>query len=122
MLDHEFVELAARIPSSLKIKNGEQKYILKRMLEPHVPHENLYRQKQGFATSLAPYFRGLRAPALKAVLTGPVMGDAGLFDIKSIGAMADAHAVGRADHSQALWSLLMFEGFLREVHFRNQGA
>lgn len=121
MLDHEFAELAARMPSGMKIKGGEQKYILKKMLEPYVPHENLYRRKQGFATSLAPYFRGTRAPALKAALTGAAMGDSGLFDIKALGAMADAHASGAADHSQALWSLLMFEGFLREVHFR-EGA
>ena len=63
MLDHEFVEWAASLPSRIKLRNGEGKYILKRALEPYVPKENLYRRKQGFATSLAPYFRG-RTPQM----------------------------------------------------------
>jgi asparagine synthase (glutamine-hydrolysing) len=117
MLDHEFVEWAASVPSRLKLRAGEGKYILKRALEPYVPKENLYRPKQGFATSLAPYFRDAGGQFVREALLGEAMGDCGLFDMRSIGRIADAHHSGAADHSHALWSLLMFEGFLREVHF-----
>ena len=117
MLDHEFVEWAAGVPSRLKLHAGEGKYILKRALEPYVPKENLYRPKQGFATSLAPYFRDAGGRFVREALLGEAMGDCGLLDMKRIGHIADTHQSGAADHSHTLWSLLMFEGFLREVHF-----
>ena len=94
MLDHEFVEWAASVPSRLKLRAGEGKYILKRALEPYVPKENLYRPKQGFATSLAPYFRDAGGQFVREALLGEAMGDCGLFDMTSIGRTADAHLFG----------------------------
>jgi len=120
ILDHVLVEWAASLPSNLKLRGGEGKYILKRALEPYVPHENLYRSKQGFAASLAEQFRGAGTERLRAALSGEAMGDVGLFDLREIGRLIDDHAARRADHSQALWSLLMFEGFLSEVHFSSR--
>jgi asparagine synthase (glutamine-hydrolysing) len=117
MLDHALVEWAATLPSDLRLHKGEGKYILKRALEPYVPRENLYRAKQGFAASLADQFRGAGEKRLRSALLSEAMHDCGLFDMGALGRLIDAHASGRADHSQSLWSLLMFEGFLGEVHF-----
>ena len=47
-------------------------------------------------------------------LTGEAMGDSGLFDLPALGRLVDDHAAGTADHSQALWQLLVMEGFLRQ--------
>ena len=47
-LDHKLVEYAMQMPQDLKYRNGTPKYILKKALEPIVPHEFLYRRKQGF--------------------------------------------------------------------------
>ena len=58
LLDHELVEWPATVPPDLKIRSTGGKYIFKKALEPYVPHENLYRTKQGFATSLAPQSAG----------------------------------------------------------------
>jgi asparagine synthase (glutamine-hydrolysing) len=52
LLDHRFVEVAAHLPGSWKVKNGEGKYIFKKMLEPYLPHEVLYRKKEGFGAPL----------------------------------------------------------------------
>ena len=117
MLDHEFVEWSARLPRSLCLNGGEGKNILKRALEPYVPQENLYRKKQGFATSLAPYFRGTGVAVAKKALLSEAMMDCGLFDRGAIAAMIDAHGAETHDHSRALWTLLMFEGFLSQVHY-----
>jgi asparagine synthase (glutamine-hydrolysing) len=117
MLDHEFVEWAASLPTRLKLNGNEGKYILKRALEPYIPKENLYRPKQGFATSLAPHFRGPEGRFVREALLGEAMQDCGLFDVAHIARLIDGHDSGAADHSAALWSLLMFDGFLREVHF-----
>jgi asparagine synthase (glutamine-hydrolysing) len=116
MLDHELVEWAATVPRDLKIRSIGGKYILKRALQPYVPHENLYRTKQGFATSLAAQFRGKGADRVRTLLRDPAFADSGLFDPAGVSAMIDRHDKGLYDHSQAIWSLLMFGGWLRSVH------
>ena len=117
MLDHRFVEWASSLPHELKLRGAEGKYILKRALEPYVPHDNLYRSKRGFTTSLAGQFRGAGVERLRKVVAGEAMGDSGLLDLKAIESLVEEHASGTIDHSHALWSLLMFAGFLERTHF-----
>jgi asparagine synthase (glutamine-hydrolysing) len=117
MLDHQFVEWAATLPSALKYRRGEGKYLLKRALEPYVPKDNLYRRKQGFDTSLVHHFRGAGGTFVRNALLGEAMTGSGLFDMAAIAHLVDSHQSGMSDHSRTLWSLLMFDGFLREVHF-----
>jgi len=81
-----------------------------------VPRENLYRRKQGFATNLASHFRKFGTDLSNALTRGPI-GDSGLFDTGAIETILRQHNSGLRDHSQPLWSLLMFSGFLRQVHF-----
>ncbi|HVB69453.1 MAG TPA: XrtA/PEP-CTERM system amidotransferase [Acetobacteraceae bacterium] len=109
-LDHRFVEFGLSLPSALKLRGREGKYVLKRALEPLLPREVLYRPKQGFAMSLTGLFRR-EAPRLRARLLGPALLDTGLFEAGAITQMLDEHASGRFDHSLALWHLLAFEGF-----------
>jgi asparagine synthase (glutamine-hydrolysing) len=52
LLDHRFVEVAAHLPSRWKIRNRERKYIFKKVLEPYLPREVLYREKEGFGAPL----------------------------------------------------------------------
>jgi asparagine synthase (glutamine-hydrolysing) len=122
MLDHSFVEWAASVPRDLKLRKNEGKYILKRALEPYVPKENLYREKTGFSTSMAGFFRGEGAAFAKEALGSNEMADCGLFDLAAISRLLREHGRAQRDHSKALWSLLMFAGFLKEVHFKPQGA
>ncbi|HTK78914.1 MAG TPA: XrtA/PEP-CTERM system amidotransferase [Rhizomicrobium sp.] len=117
LLDHELVEWAGTLPSSLKLRGTEGKYILKRTLEPFVPGENLYRRKEGFTTSLASHFRGAGNRTLRSALTSDLMVDSGLFDLPAVDSILDAHESGMRDNSQILWTLLMFAGFLEKVHF-----
>jgi asparagine synthase (glutamine-hydrolysing) len=116
LLDQELVEWAATVPADLKLRSTGGKYILKKALEPYVPHANLYRTKQGFATSLAPAFRGAGAARVRERLNGAVFRDCGLFDADAVSAMVEHHAGGAFDHSQAIWQLLMFDGWLKSVH------
>lgn len=113
-LDYQFVEWGMRLPPALKLRGQEGKWIVKKALEPLVPHEILYRRKQGFATPLGRLFR-TEAARVRARLLGPAMLDSGLFDREAIGRLIDEHAAGRFDHAGALWLLLTFEGFLSQV-------
>lgn len=111
LLDHELVQWAATLPSSLKLRGQEGKHVLKRAMEGHLPREILYRTKQGFATSLAGQMRA-GAGRVRERLLGDAMLDSGLFDPSAVGRLVDEHAGGRFDRSGALWLLLVFEGFL----------
>jgi asparagine synthase (glutamine-hydrolysing) len=116
MLDQEFIGWAAGLPRTLKRRGSEGKYVLKRALEGRVPRENLYRPKTGFATPLRNFFRGDGARFARKAILGEDMTDSGLFDPAVLSNLVDEHDRAERDHSKALWSLLMFDGFLKEVH------
>ena len=115
LMDHELVEWVARLPSSLKLQGANGKAIFKKALEPHLPNDVLYRPKMGFAVPLARWFRGpLRARVRQALLSGPML-DSGWFDAGVIRQMVEQHESGASDHSTPLWSMLMFDAFLRNT-------
>jgi asparagine synthase (glutamine-hydrolysing) len=112
-LDHKLLEWISGLPSSMKIQGAEGKYMLKKALEPYLPHEIMYRRKMGFSIPLAEWFRGPLRSKLHDALTSQRMADSGLFDMANLARMGDEHAAGISDHSSALWSLLMFDAFLK---------
>lgn len=115
LLDHPMMEWLSGLPASFKLKNGESKYLFKKALGPFLPEDILYRPKMGFAVPLASWFRGpLRQKVRNAVL-GPVLMDTGWFDTRYLRRLVEEHQAGLRDHSAPLWSLLMFESFLRNV-------
>ena len=113
-LDYTFVEWGMRLPPALKLRGQEGKWILKRALEPLLPHDLLYRPKTGFAMSLTTLFR-TEIAQLRARLLGPTMLDSGLFDRQAIARLLGQHEHGSSDHAGAIWLLLTFEGFLHSV-------
>ncbi len=111
LLDHRLVEWGMSLPSALKLRRGTGKFLLKRAMEPLLPHDILYRPKQGFATSLAAPLRA-GAERLRERLLSPVMLDSGLFEPGAISQLLDEHERRSFDHATPLWLLLVFEGFL----------
>jgi len=105
MLDHKFMELAASIPSNLKLRKSMGKYILKKSLEPTLPSEILYRQKQGFAIPLGDWFRR----ELKEMAYHVIVETAdGILDQRFLRTIWDQHQKGYYDRSALLWATLMF--------------
>jgi asparagine synthase (glutamine-hydrolysing) len=113
LMDHQLVEWLATLPSSFKLKAGEGKWLLKRAFEPQLPREVLYRPKMGFAVPLAAWFRGPLKQRVRQALLGPRLADTGVIDVGFVRQLIDQHQSGRRDHGAPLWSLLMFEAFLR---------
>ena len=113
LLDHELVEWMAGLAPGLKLKNREGKYIFKKSLEPYLPNDILYRPKMGFAVPLAGWFKGPLKEQVEKSLLGEVMRDSGLFDQQFLTKMVDQNKSGIVDHSTSIWSLLMFESFLK---------
>ena len=113
LLDHTFVEWVSGLPSGIKLKNGEGKYILKKALEPHLSNDILYRDKKGFSIPMAAWLRGpLRTQVRESVLSAR-LADTGIFNADYLRHMVDRHESGASDYSAPLWSLMMFEAFLR---------
>lgn len=110
MLDHKFMECVASIPSGLKLRNGTGKYILKKALEPVLPKDILYRQKQGFAIPLDLWFkRELKEMASRVILET----EDGILDNRFLKKIWDQHQKGYYNRSALLWSTLMFRKWSR---------
>jgi asparagine synthase (glutamine-hydrolysing) len=115
LMDHPLVEWLASLPNSLKVQGQEGKYVLKKAMEPQLPHEVLYRPKMGFAVPLARWFRGPLKERVREGVLGPTLAGTGIFDRKLLQHLVDAHQAGTRDYSSPLWTVLMFESFLRNV-------
>ena len=114
LLDHKFVEWVSGLPSSSKLRNGEGKHIFKKALKPYLSDDILYRKKMGFSIPLGAWLRGpLRESMRKAVLN-PALLETGIFNEDYLKQMIDQHQSGAKDHTVSLWSVLMFEAFLRK--------
>lgn len=110
LLDHVFVELAAKIPSSMKIRNGNGKYLLRRLAKKlGVPSEDIDRPKQGFALPLKHWLRAELRDEVTALLVEPRTLQRGYFRKSAIERLLSEHRRGTRDHSSALWLLLSFE-------------
>jgi asparagine synthase (glutamine-hydrolysing) len=113
LLDHQFVEWASSLPSDVKLHNGEGKYILKKALEPYLPEDIMYRPKKGFSIPVASWFRGPLRAQVRAAVLSPLLLDTGIFNPAYLRHMVDQHESGANDYSASLWSVMMFEAFLR---------
>ena len=107
-LDHEFVEVVARMPSRMKMRRLSKKYILKRAMKDHLPREILYGAKRGFSVPMAQWLRDELQPAVAQYLNPAAIRNQGLFDEKYVAAIIEAHNAMHTDYSRNIWGLLMF--------------
>ncbi|HET7694274.1 MAG TPA: asparagine synthase (glutamine-hydrolyzing) [Vicinamibacterales bacterium] len=114
LLDHRLLEFAARVPTSLKLKEGRGKHLLRRALERKVPREILERGKQGFEAPIGEWLRGPLAPMADALLADGRLRERGIFEHREVSRLWSEHRAGRADHRHRLWQLLMLELWFRQ--------
>jgi len=74
----------------------------------------LYRPKMGFSVPLASWFRGPLKQRVRDAMLGPTLGETGIFDQNFLRQMVDQHESGVRDYSASMWTILMFEAFLRQ--------
>jgi asparagine synthase (glutamine-hydrolysing) len=113
LLDHKLVEWIAGVQPEMKLNGREGKYILKKAMEAYLPDDILYRPKMGFAVPLNGWFRGPLKNKVRDALLGETMMQCGLFDQKFLLQMVNQHESGLRDYSAPIWSLFMFEAFLK---------
>ena len=115
LMDHPLVEWLASLPSSLKVRGQEGKYLFKKSMEPYLPSDVLYRPKMGFSVPLAQWFRGPLKERVNDAILGPRLASTGIFNTRYLKQLVDGHLSGLHDYSYPIWTLLMFEAFLRNV-------
>lgn len=108
LLSHEMIELAWRIPVSMKVKNNVSKWALREVLYKYVPREMIDRPKMGFSVPVASWLRGeLRGWAEDLLSTINTSGG-GVLAERPIMSVWEEHISGKRDHSHRLWTVLMF--------------
>lgn len=105
LLDHKLMELVAQMPSSLKLHNGQGKYIFKKALNGIVPSDILYRRKKGFSMPVAEWFRG----ELKEIAYGAILRPDDLLNTRFLTKCWNQHQRGQRDWSALLWCVLMYK-------------
>jgi asparagine synthase (glutamine-hydrolysing) len=115
LMDHPLVEWLATMPSSFKVRGKEGKYLFKKAMEAYLPDDVLYRPKMGFSVPLARWFRGPLKDRVRDAVLGSRLADTGWFNRPCLEHLVSAHQSGARDYSSPLWTLLMFEAFLRKV-------
>ena len=99
--------MTASIPSDLKIKNGEKKYIFKKSLESRLPKELLYRPKMGFGIPIRKWFKSEKySNYLRDELLNGELVKSGLFSKKVISEIINTNYISKVDYSYRLWALL----------------
>ncbi|MCB2057450.1 MAG: amidotransferase 1, exosortase A system-associated [Novosphingobium sp.] len=109
LLDHRLIEFAASLPESMRLRRGEGKWLMKKAMRRYLPDPVLYRQKQGFVTPIAQWFRGPLAGEARAIATSAALARTEWFDSRRLATLGEEHISGRADHSRLLWQLLMLD-------------
>ena len=103
------IEFVVNIPHELKMKGLETKYILKKAMEGIVPHEILYREKQGFGVPVDVWINEKLRPRIRETLLEGRTAARGFFDLKYVELLLNEHAAKRRDHAWRLWQLFVFE-------------
>ena len=113
-LDHRVAELVARIPIDLKARDGRGKHIVRKLLDGLVPRNLVERPKSGFGIPVGEWVKGPLRSWAEDLLDPGAMRTQGWFNAEVVQRRWADHLSGRRDSAPALWSILMFQSWLRD--------
>ncbi|MFN0160954.1 MAG: asparagine synthase (glutamine-hydrolyzing) [Burkholderiales bacterium] len=111
-LDHRVVEFAFSLPLSLKIRGRSGKWLLRKVLERHVPTRLTDRPKMGFGVPIDAWLRGPLKPWAAALLDPARLASEGWLEPAPVLQAWQAHQSGRENLQHFLWNALMFQSWL----------
>ncbi len=121
LLDHHLAQLAFRLPLDMKIRNGERKWVLKRVVERRVPRALLDRPKMGFGVPLAAWLRGPLREWAQALVEPARLAREGYLEPAAVTRAWDALQRGDGSANSAeVWNIVMFQAWLE--HWERDGS
>jgi asparagine synthase (glutamine-hydrolysing) len=117
LLDHRIIEFMARVPSDLKIRNGEKKYLLKKIVHRYCPQELLDRPKKGFSFPVFEWLKTDLNEYVSEYLNEQFIKQQGLFEWKYIDNLVKGYQLGGNINAQKVWLMLSFQlWYKRWIH------
>ncbi|MDC5850447.1 asparagine synthase (glutamine-hydrolyzing) [Vibrio europaeus] len=113
-LDHRVVEFAWTLPLSMKIRQGEGKWLVRQVLGKHVPIEMVERPKTGFSVPIDSWLRGPLKGWASELLDPTSMNQQGFFESSMIERKWREHLSGERNNAHQLWSVLMYQSWFQE--------
>ena len=114
-LDHRVAEFAWTLPLHMKIRNGEGKYLLRRVLDRHVPRRLIDRLKTGFGVPVGSWLRGPLKEWTEEMLNPNKIKQQGFFNPNPIRQKWNEHLSEKRNWSSQLWNILMFQAWLEST-------
>ncbi len=112
LLDHRIVEFAWRLPLSLKVRKGQTKWILRRVLERYIPRQWIERPKMGFAIPLGAWLRGPLRDWAEDLLDERRLRREAIFRPEPVRQKWREHLSGRINWQYLLWDVLVLQSWL----------
>lgn len=115
-LDHEIVQFAWALPERAIVREGQGKWILRRLLDRYVPRALVERPKAGFAIPVSHWLRAELKEWAEHLLDEQTLRTQGYLDPAPIRRMWWEHCSGKYDRHTYLWNVLMFQAWLQSQH------
>jgi asparagine synthase (glutamine-hydrolysing) len=113
MVDYRLVEWAMRLPREYKVRGGESKYLLKKVLGKYLPPHCVYRPKKGFAIPLAQWLRGPLRDWAQALVHDDTLMSRLPLEKERVRSMLQQQLSGQRESHPLLWSVLMLLCFVQ---------
>jgi asparagine synthase (glutamine-hydrolysing) len=113
LLDHRIVEFSWRLPERLRFNGRNGKVLLRKLLYRHIPQELVDRPKHGFDIPVDAWLRRPLRTWMLDLLNPDEIKREGYLDPQAVAAIVNEHLSGYSDHGYALWTLLIFQAWLR---------
>ena len=112
MLDHRVIEFAWRLPAQMKVRRGESKWLLKRILRRYIPDRLVDREKMGFGVPVGDWIRGPMREWAEDLMSAQRLEQQGMFDASIVRGRWHQFLNGARVGSDSIWPLLMFQSWL----------
>ena len=113
-LDTELVNFSLSIPPRLKMKNGESKYILKKVAERYLPKEIVYRSKSGFGAPVRKWIKCDMDKMIKERLSLDNINKRGIFNYDKVWELIESNKKGEIDASYSIWAILAIDSWISQ--------